>query len=40
MKVCGFSTKGFVNNILYFCEKRIKWAYLVVIGVKKSLNNC
>jgi len=38
--VCGFPTKGFVNDVLYFCEKRTKWAYLAVIGVKKSLNNC
>ena len=24
MKVCGFATKGFVNNMLYFCEKEGK----------------
>ena len=39
-KVCGFLTKGFVNYLLYFCKRRTKWAYLAVIGVKKSLNNC
>jgi len=32
--------KGFVNNMLYFCEKRTKWAYLAVIGVNEGLNNC
>jgi len=38
--VCGFTAKGFVNNMLYFWKKRTKQACLAVIGVKKSLNNC
>jgi len=35
--VCGFTTKGFVNYMLYFCKRRTKRAYLAVIGVKKAL---
>jgi len=39
--VCGFITKGFVNNMLYFCKRRTKqpiWLLMVLIRALTTVN--
>ena len=39
--MCGFTTKGFVNYMLYFCKRRTKqaiWLLMVLIRALTTVN--